>query len=412
MTIELDQPRSPSVFGAGLPSIDYERAQDPEEAHEIIRRAREQAPIAIGPHGPELLTYDLVHTALRDQRFCTPQGFSLAAQGITSGPLWDRVVSSLLCMDGAEHHRLRRLVSKAFAPRAAARLRTTIAEIITELVAPLTATGSCDIVSDVAQQYPIPIICALLGTDRRDWKLFSDWTDDMMKTFSWTAAQDEPEILRSWNAVDAYLDDMIADRRNALTDDLISDLIRAEDDGDRLSHEELLMLAAGLLMAGTDTTRNQLAAAVHTLCDHPDQWALLAEHPELAPNAVEELMRHSPVAAATFRTATVDVELGGVVIPAGTLVIVNTASANRDPAVYDDPDGLDITREAPTAMLTFGGGVHYCLGSHLARAELVEALTVITRRMPNARRTGPAPWKPLTGMSGPVTLPIEFDTGH
>ena len=123
-------------------------------------------------------------------------------------------------------------------------------------------------------------------------------------------------------------------------------------------------------------------------------------------------MRHSPVAAATYRTATVDVELGGVTIPECTLVIVNTASANRDPAVYDDPDRLDITRDAPPAMLTFGGGVHYCLGSHLARAELVEALTVITRRIPNARRTGPAPWEPLTGMSGPVTLPIEFDTGH
>jgi cytochrome P450 len=412
MTIELDRPGSPSVFDAGLPYIDYERAQDPEEAHEIIRRARDEAPIALGPHGPELLTYELVHTALRDQRFCTPPGFILAAQGITSGPLWDRVVNNLLCMDGAEHHRLRRLVSKAFAPRAAARLRTTISEVITELVTPLTATGRCDIVSDVAQKYPIPIICALLGTNRHDWKLFSDWTDDIMKTFGWTAAQDESDILRSWTALDAYLDDMIADRRNALTDDLISDLIRAEDDGDRLTHDELLMLAAGLLMAGTDTTRNQLAAAIYTLCDHPDQWVLLAEHPELAPNAVEEIMRHSPVAAATFRTAAVDVELGGVTIPAGTLTIVNAAAANRDPAVYDDPDRLDITRDGPAAMLTFGGGVHYCLGSHLARAELVEALTVITRRMPNARRTGPAPWKPLTGMSGPITLPIEFDTGH
>jgi cytochrome P450 len=412
MTIELDRQNSPSVFDAGLPSIDYSFVQDPEDAHEIIREAREQAPIALGPHGPELLTYDLVHSVLRDPRFCPPPGFSLAAQGITSGPLWDRVVNSLLCIDGTEHHRLRRLVSKAFAPRAAARLRTTIAEVIDELVTPLTATGSCDIVNDVARQYPIPIICALLGTDRKDWQLFSDWTDDMMKTFSWTAAQDEADILQSWDAVDAYLDDMIVERRNALTDDLISDLIRAEDDGDRLSHDELLMLAAGLLMAGTDTTRNQLAAAVHTLCDHPDQWLLLAERPELAPKAVEEIMRHSPVAAATFRTAAVDVELGGVTIPAGTLTIVNAAAANRDPAVYDDPDRLDITRDGPAAMLTFGGGVHYCLGSHLARAELVEALTVITRRMPNARRAGPAPWKPLTGMSGPVTLPIEFDTGH
>ena len=110
--------------------------------------------------------------------------------------------------------------------------------------------------------------------------------------------------------------------------------------------------------------------------------------------------------------ATVDVELAGVTIPAGTLVVVNTASANRDPAVYDDPDRLDVTRVAPSAMLTFGGGVHYCLGSHLARAELIEALTVMTRRMPNVHRSGPAPWKPLTGLSGPITLPIEFDAGY
>lgn len=279
MTVELDRPHAPSVFDAGLPSIDYEHTQDPEEAHAIIRRAREQAPIALGAHGPEFLTYELVHTVLRDPRFSPPPGFILAAQGITSGPLWDRVVSSLLCMAGAEHHRLRRLVSKAFAPRAAARLRATISEVITELVTPLTATGSCDIVTDVAQKYPIPVICALLGTDRDDWKLFSDWTDDIMKTFSWTAAQDEPDILRSWAELDAYLDDMIAQRRTALTDDLISDLIRAEDDGDRLTHDEVLMLAAGLLMAGTDTTRNQVAAAVYTLCEHPDQWKLLADNP-------------------------------------------------------------------------------------------------------------------------------------
>ena len=113
-----------------------------------------------------------------------------------------------------------------------------------------------------------------------------------------------------------------------------------------------------------------------------------------------------------MRTAVEDVELGGVVIPAGTLVIANTGAANRDPAVYDDPDRLDITREAPPAMLTFGGGAHYCLGANLARLELAEALTVMTRRMPRPRRTGPAPWKPLTAITGPTTLPIEFDAGH
>ena len=412
MTIAIERPRSPNVFDANLPSVDYQQAQGPEEAHQIIARARKQAPIALGPYGPELLTYELVRSVLRDSTFRVPQGFTLAAQGITSGPLWDRTASNLLSLDGAEHHRLRRLVSKVFTPKAAERLRTTAIDVINELVDPLAAVGRCDLVADVATQYPIPIICALLGAPRKDWELFSSWADDVLKAFFWNAANDAPIILRAWDELDAYVDGMVAERRHTLTDDLISDLIRAEDDGDRLTHDELLMLVSGLLIAGTDTTRNQLAASAHVLHEHPDQWALLAEHPELAPKAVEETMRHSPIAFATMRTPVEDVELGGVSIPAGTLVLVNSAAANRDPAAYDDPDRLDITRESPPAMLTFGGGMHYCLGVHLARIELVEALTVITRRMPNPRLTGPVPWKPLTGMSGPASLPIEFDAGH
>jgi cytochrome P450 len=336
----------------------------------------------------------------------------LASQGITSGPLWERVATNLISLDGAEHHRLRRLVSKAFTPRATARLHTTIVDVITELVDRHTASGRCEVVTDIARQYPTPIICALLGAPPQDWELFSDWTDDIFKVFSWDVAAHERAILAAWEELDAYIDDMVAHRRQTLSDDLISELIRAEDDGDRLNAAELRMLAAGLLMAGTDTTRNQLAASVHVLCDHPDQWALLARHPELATNAVEETMRHAPIAATALRTALEDVELAGVMIPAGTLVLANTAAANRDPAVYDDPDRLDITREGAPAMQTFGAGMHYCLGANLARLELAEALSVITRRMPNARRTGPAPWKPLTALSGPATLPIEFDTGH
>jgi cytochrome P450 len=137
---------------------------------------------------------------------------------------------------------------------------------------------------------------------------------------------------------------------------------------------------------------------------------MLGEHPELAANAVEETTRHSPIAWFTLRIATEDVELAGVVIPAGTLVVANTASANRDPAVYENPDQLDITRSGAPAMQTFGAGIHYCLGANLARLELAEALTVITRHMPNVRRTGPAPWKPFTALTGPATLPIEFDS--
>jgi cytochrome P450 len=402
----------PNVFEAGLPTIAYDHLTDPFDAHHILAEARQQAPIAIGPHGPEVLSSELVRTVLRDPRFITAHGLGLDLQGITSGPLWQRATTNILGLDGDEHHRLRRLVSKAFAPRGAERLRTLVVDVITELVDPLTRTGHCDVVTDIARQYPTPIICALLGAPREDWQLFADWTDDIKKIFDWNVATDGPAILAAWDQLDAYLEDMITHRRHALTDDLISDLIRAEDDGDRLTHDEVLMLSATLLGAGTDTTRNQLAAAVQVLSDHPDQSALLAAHPELAPDAVHEVMRYCPIIFGTIRTAADAVELGGVSIPAGTLVLANTAAANRDPAVHADPERLDITREDPPAMLTFGGGVHYCLGAHLARVELTEALRIITARLPNPRRSSPAPWKAITGITGPTTLPIEFDTGH
>jgi cytochrome P450 len=412
MTVTVDRSSCPSVFDAGLPMINYGQAQHPDEAHAIIRQAREQSQIAIGPYGPELLTYDLVHTALRDPRFRVPQGMFLAAQGITSGPLWDRLATNILSLDGEEHHRLRRLVSKAFTPRATARLRTTIVDIITGLVDRHSARGRCDVVTDIARQYPIPVICALLGAPPEDWELFSDWTDDILEAFGWNAASQTPTILAAWAALDAYIDDMIARRRRTLTGDLISQLIRAEDEGDRLSTDELRMLVAALLLAGTDTTRLQLGAAVHALCDHPDQWALLSQRPELAVNAVQELIRHSPITFVTLRVAIEDVELAGVKIPAGTIVVVNTGAANRDPAVCEDPDRLDISRRGGPPIQIFGGGMHYCLGANLARLELAQALAVMTRRMPNARRTGPAPWKPVNALGGPITLPIEFDIKH
>ena len=400
---------SPSVFEADLPTISYEDAPTPDAAHRAIRQAQQQGPIAMGAHGPELLSYELARTALRDHRLCPPPGLGLEAQGITSGRLWDRVTQSLLSVNGADHTRLRRLVSKAFTPRAVARLDTTIADILNQLIDPLKASGRCEVVADIARPYPVPVICALLGAPAEDWELFSAWADEFFKTFTWKAAEYEPEINKAWDELDAYVDDMVAARRRSLTDDLISELIRAEDDGDRLTSDELRMLAAGILMAGTDTTRNQVAAAVDIFCDHPDQWALLAERPELAMNAVEEVMRHYPVTFGVMRMTIEDVEYDGVVIPAGTFVMVNTAAANRDPAVYEEPDRLDITREGAPPMQTFGAGAHYCLGANLARREVAEALVVMARRMRNLRRAGPAPWKPMVAISGPAALPVEFD---
>jgi len=402
----------PLTLESDLPEIAYEHAETPAEAHRLIGAARSAGPIALGPHGPEVLTYDLVRAVLRDDRFAMPKGVTLAAQGITSGDLWDIVLSGLLSLDGADHHRQRKLVAKAFTPRAAGRLRNTCADIIAELIYGVRAAGRCDMVDDIARRYPVPVICELLGTPRQDWDLLSTWADDVFKVFDWNVAEDQADIVCAWRALESYLDAMVAERRDRLTDDLLSAMMRAEDDGDRLRHPELLTLAATLLMAGTDTTRNQLAAAVEVFCEHPEQWALLGEHPELAPQAVEEVMRFAPVIFASFRIALHDVELAGHHIPAGTLLVVNTASANRDPAVFGEPDRFDITRTGAAPMLTFGGGVHYCLGAHLARIELAEALSTMARRMPAIRREGPARWKSLTGISGPAELPITFESGY
>ena len=401
----------PSVFDAGLPTIEYDLTSTPAQVYPQLLAAQRQAPIALGPFGPEVLSYDLVRTVLRDPRFQIPPGYMLAVQGITSGPLWDKVMDSLLGMEGERHQRVRSVVSKAFTPRAVERLHATIVDVIDEIVEPISRQGQCDVVTDMARPYPVPVICALLGAPREDWQQFALWTDEVFKAFTFPfTAEDEPEVMRAWGELDAYVDDMVARRRHTLTDDLLSDLIRAEHDGDRLNADELRMLAAALLLAGTDTTRNQVAASIEALCDHPDQWDLLRNTPDLAAPAVNETMRHSPISNALVRVVAEDVELAGVLFPTGTMVFANLAAANRDPAIYDDPERFDITREGLPPILSFGAGVHFCLGANLARLEIAEALKTVTRRISNPRRAGPAPWKPVIGLSGPTSLPIAFDT--
>jgi cytochrome P450 len=249
----------------------------------------------------------------------------------------------------------------------------------------------------------------MLGVPREDWPLFSDCLRRISKAFGITVAGYEADILVAWQNLDAYLDGLIARRRRSPSDDLLSELIRAETDGARLTRREIRDLVVVLLLAGVDNTRNQLAAAVEVFTHHPAQWALLAERPNLAGQAVQEVMRHSPTSFSAIRVAVEDVELEGVQFPAGTHVVLNTAAANRDPNRYKDPDRFDITRQGPAAMLTLGGGAHQCLGAHLARVELAEALVVMSRRMPRIRSAGPAPWRPIWGITGPRTLPIEFD---
>lgn len=401
-----------NIFDADLPILSYDITETPSEVYPRIQAAQRVALLALGPLGPEVLGYDLARGVLRDPRFIIPPGIHLTAQGVTSGPLWERVIRSILCMEGDAHRRVRSLVAKAFTPRATARMQDTITTVVNELTDRVFDSGQCEFVEDIARPYPIPIICALLGAPRKDWEQFSKWAEDIFKIVSFNVdlVEEEPVVLRAWGEFDDYVDEMIDERRGRLTDDLLSDLIRPEEGGDRLDASELRMLAFSILIAGTDTTRAQLAASMQVLCDHPDQWGTLRDHPDLAMRAVEESMRHSPAVCSTPRTVNEDATLGAYTFPAGTFILVNSYAANCDPVIYHDPERFDIAREAPPAILTFGGGAHYCLGANLARVELAEALKILAHRIPNPRRAGPAPWKPILGMTGPTSLPLAWDT--
>jgi cytochrome P450 len=265
-------------------------------------------------------------------------------------------------------------------------------------------------VSDICEPYPIPIICELLGAPPEDWKLFSGWATDIFRLFNANLVEDLPLIERAATELSAYVSAMIDERRAEPRDDLLSDLVAIEEEGDRLSTEEMAMLAEAVLMAGTDTTRNQLACSVALFSEHPDQWARLADEPELAARAVEESMRYLGAVRGTARFASEDVVYRDVLFPAGTLVSMSLAGANRDPEVWAEPDTFDITAERDTAQMTFGAGIHFCMGAALARAELQEALPLLARRMPGLARNGDVEWKPSTfGIWGPARLPLRFE---
>lgn len=375
-----------------------------------IEEARTQHWLARTDMGYSVTRLQDVTAILRDKRFHSALSIIDREPELANSDWARGRRQSILTMEGDDHARLRRLVAPAFTPASANRLRPTMQAVVGELVDRVADKGECDLVADVCEPYPIPIICELLGAPPQDWKLFSAWATDIFRIFNNNLLEDAPRIMKASSELTAYVTALIVERRADPRDDLLSDLIAIEEEGDRLSTEEITMLAQAVLMAGTDTTRNQLACSVALFCEHPDQWALLAQHPELAPRAVEESMRYLGAVRGTARVASEDIVYRDVVFPAGTMVSTSLAGANRDPEVFDDPDVFDITRERATAQMTFGAGIHFCMGAALARAELQEALPLLARRMPGLTRNGDIEWKPSTfGIWGPARLPLRFE---
>jgi cytochrome P450 len=391
-----------------LPSLDVVGLER-QEALDAIAAARSVHWLARNELGYTVTHLQDVTAILRDQRFHSGLSIIEDSPEFRGSSAGVERRQSILTMEGDGHARLRRLVAPAFTPASANRLRPIMRSVVGELVDHVVGRGECELVADVCEPYPIPIICELLGAPSEDWKLFSGWATDIFRIFNNNLAEDLPLIERADQELTAYVSDMIAERRADPRDDLLSDLIAVEEAGDRLSTDEMAMLAQAVLMAGTDTTRNQLACSVALFTEHPDQWALLAERPELAPRAVEESMRYLGAVRGTARFASEDIAYRDVLFPQGTLVVTSLAGANRDPEAFEEPDTFDITRERGTAQMTFGAGIHFCMGAALARAELQEALPLLARRMPDLARDGDIEWKPSSfGIWGPARLPLRF----
>jgi cytochrome P450 len=392
-----------------LPSLDTVGLER-REAVDAIAEARSRHWLARTELGYSVINLQDVTAVLRDQRFHSALSMLEEASELQDPDYRGPRGESILTMEGEAHARLRRLVAPAFTPASANRLRPTMRSVVGALVDAVADRGECELVADVCEPYPIPIICELLGAPPEDWKLFSAWATDIFRIFNNNLAEDFPLIAKAGHELNEYVSDMIAQRRAEPRDDLLSDLIAIEQEGDRLSTDEMTMLAQAVLMAGTDTTRNQLACSVALFTEHPEQWALLAERPELAGRAVEESMRYLGAVRGTARFASEDIVYRDVLFPQGTLVATSLAGANRDPDAFEDPDVFDITRERATAQMTFGAGIHFCMGAALARAELQEALPLLARRMPGLRRAGDIEWKPSSfGIWGPARLPLRFE---
>ncbi len=389
------------------PAADMSRRMSLDE----LEAFRSQSWLIRVPFGYQVLDHDDCIAVLKDKRWHQAIRLLTAMSGITDEEyLARRQRTSILSAEGDEHQRLRRLVSGAFTPRSADRLRPFMREVINGLLDPVIETGRVELVADVCEPYPIPIVCELLGAPKEDWPLFSQWATDIFKIFDADVANHTKKIMAASDAMDAYVENLIEVRRNDPREDLLSDLIAAEEAGDRLSTEELVMLAEAVLLAGTDTTRNQLACALAVFAEHPDQWALLAEKPELAPRAAEESLRYLGAIRGTGRFASTDIVYRDILFPEGTLIFPNFVGANTDPDHFDAPDEFDITAQRESTHLTLGFGLHYCLGANLARSELQEALVIMSQRMPNLRLDGEPVYKPAgVGIWGPASLPLAFD---
>ncbi|MEA2313538.1 MAG: hypothetical protein QOI03_230 [Solirubrobacteraceae bacterium] len=393
-----------------------------EAFHRAMAELREQGWLAQGPFGYIALDRESAEFFLRTRSAIFP-GMQIAEIfGVSDGALYEQMKRNVLHVNGADHTRLRSLVNPALSPRAVERYRPEMRGFLEELLEQAVASSAeaddarvrCEFVEAFAKPYPSLVIAAVMGAPLEDAPKLHHWSNWIQKQFdAGSMASERDEIERAVAEFYEYAEQLLRARRRNPGDDLISKLIAAEEQGDRLSDVECINLVFNVLVGGVDTSQSQLAHAIRLLAEHPDQWHALKQDPTLAERAVEEALRYEPITPFTARILTEEISYRDVTFPEGTIMMVCAFTGNRDLAqdeVGDQgADAFDITADRGRARaLTFGAGVHYCLGANLAKLELQEGLAFLAERMNDLRLDAEPEYGTISGIYGLERLPISF----
>jgi cytochrome P450 len=389
-----------------LPFFDYNEPGLAGEAyHKRLAEVRRQGWLARSPLSLVVLDQESGEFFLRARDTAFPGREIADLFGVTGGRLREQIDANILNQTGELHRRLRALVGPAFTPRAAARWRPVMREFAQRLWAGMGA-GECEFVGAFAKPYPSLTIAAVLGAPLQDAVRLHEWSTWVQRQFDIRALSTEPErIEQATEELYDYVEGLLDLRRREPSDDLISALLAAEDEGTRLSHTECINLVLNVIAGGVDTTQAQLSHALRLFAEHPAQWDLLAAEPGRVPAAVEEVLRFEPITPFTARICTRQIEHRGVIFPAGSIVAICAERANRD---LDGGEQFDITAGRDARALTFGAGPHFCLGQNLARAELEEALGFLAPRMPGLHPASAAELGGVEGIYQIESLPLAW----
>lgn len=388
------------------------------DPHPTFRRMRAEDPVYWHPQFNLFCVtrYNDVQLMTRDPRFSSerPNYYGKGASPSVLDKLeyYNRFVSHWMVLaDPPRHTRLRGLVAKAFTPQVVEKLRPMTQQIADEMIDAVVASGRADIVRDIAHPLPAAITAVMLGIPRKDIAQFKGWTDDVMMLLGTPVPTNETVEIgyRGVISLEGYFQQIIEERRQHPQNDILTMLVLAEEQGSVLSKSELVATCAMLLVAGHDTTSNQISNGILELLRAPEQLQKLRDNPALIEGAVEELLRYNGAAFQFMRRAREDIELGGTRISAGQLLFGFLHAANRDPSRFKDPERLDITRP-DNRHVAFGSGIHFCIGAQIARIETQVALNTILARLPNlALAESHLEWIPNILVHGVRALPVTFE---